>query len=280
MSNRVAIITGASSGFGLLTSVELAKEGFTVIATMRDLSKQSIFQSYIDDKEVYDRIHFHRLDVTDEASVESLSSYIDTLDRVDVLLNNAGFAAGGFSEEITLDEYRKQFETNVFGLIAVTQAVLPKMRTQGYGKILNMSSISGKFGFPGMSPYVASKHAVEGFSESLRLEMKPYGVDVAIIEPGSFRTNIWTNGKQVTEASLLKTSPYYDYMQSIHHYMQEQKDTYGDPIVVARLVATLAKQKELKKFRFPIGKGIHLMLRLKTLLPWRWLEALVLKQIK
>ena len=125
--------------------------------------------------------------------------------KVDVLINNAGYAGAGFVEEVSMEEYRKQFETNVFGVLAVTKAFLPLMRKQGQGCIINISSISGKVAFPGLSPYIASKHAIEGWSESLRLEMQPFGVKVVLIEPGSYKTNIWSTGKQVAVESLQVT---------------------------------------------------------------------------
>ncbi len=182
---KTAIVTGSSSGFGELIAIELARSGFKVIATMRNLNKKEHLLKLAAAENVIDKITVFPLDVTMQESVEKFKGFVQSLVSVDVLVNNAGYAQGGFSEELTVDEYRSQFETNFFGVIAVTQAVLPVMRRQGSGKIINMSSISGRFGFPGLSPYVSSKHALEGYSESLRLELKPFGIDVILIEPGS-----------------------------------------------------------------------------------------------
>ncbi|WP_345290140.1 SDR family NAD(P)-dependent oxidoreductase, partial [Streptomyces gulbargensis] len=165
--------------------------------------------------------------------------------RIDVLVNNAGYAGAGFSEEVSVEEYKAQFETNVFGVMAVTQAILPLMRRQMSGKIINVSSISGRVGFPGLSPYIASKHALEGYSESLRLELKPFGVDVVLIEPGSYQTNIWTTGKKVAEKSLEKDSPYYETMKKMEHYLERSSGNYGDPQEVAKLIVKLAKQDKV-----------------------------------
>lgn len=190
MTKKTAIVTGSSSGFGLLCAVELALKGFTVIATMREVNKSKPLLERAKEQKVDNLIHVHPLDVTSTESINLFKTLLVDYPSVDVLVNNAGFALGGFSEELSIENYRLQFETNFFGLIAVTQAVLPLMRAKKHGRIINMSSISGRIGFPGLSAYVASKHALEGYSESLRLELKPFGIDVSLIEPGSFQTNI------------------------------------------------------------------------------------------
>lgn len=273
---KVAIITGSSSGFGLLTTIMLAREGFEVIATMRNIEKAEQFRAIVTEQEVLERIHVHCLDVTDPNSVEELKKRIESIDCIDVLINNAGFAIGGFAEEIDIDDYRRQFETNVFGVIAVTQAVLPKMRQQQQGKIINMSSVSGQIAFPGLSPYAASKHALEGYTESLRLEVKPYGIQVALVEPGSFKTNIWSSGMEVSRPT---NSSYQSYLEAILHYIESGKAKHGDPNQVATLICTLAKAPKLRKLRYPIGRGLRMTIFLKQFLPWQLWERVVLKQI-
>lgn len=276
MRELIAIVTGASSGFGLLISIELAKAGFHVIATMRNTEKRTGLLSTAEKLNLLQRITIQELDVTSESSVENLKTTIQEVGRVDVLVNNAGYAAGGFVEEIDLNEYRKQFETNVFGVIAVTKTVLPWMRQQKQGKIINVSSISGKVGFPGLSPYVASKYALEGFSESLRLEMKPFGVDVVLIEPGSYRTNIWSTGKQVTDS--LEDSPYYPLMKKIENYLAASESQYGDPLEVAKKIAEVAAMKD-PHFRYPIGKGVKATVIIKNFLSWKRWENIILKSL-
>ncbi|PFA67034.1 short-chain dehydrogenase [Bacillus sp. AFS015802] len=279
MNQKIAVVTGSNSGFGLLSSLELAQIGFTVIATMRDVHKDEDLISQAKIFGVEKSIHIHSLDVTSEESIKEFSSMIAKIGRVDLLLNNAGYAGGGFAEEVSIEEFRAQFETNVFGAMRVTQLVLPYMRKQGKGKIINMGSISGRIGFPGLSPYVSSKHALEGYSESLRLELKPFGIDVHLIEPGSYRTNIWTSGKKVANRSLEKHSPYYFYMKAINAEIESGEDSLGDPREVASIVGELAQYKR-NTFRIPIGKGIRLMLLLKNLLPWNILEKAILKKLR
>lgn len=279
MNNKVAIVTGTSSGFGLMTSVELAKEGFTVVAGMRDCSKSSNLLKEAKKQRVESKIHVHELDVTDEKSIFAFRKMvIEGYGKVDVLVNNAGYAGAGFVEEVSMDEYRKQFETNVFGVFAVTKAFLPSMRKQGQGCIINISSISGMTAFPGLSPYSASKHAVEGWSESLRLEMRPYGVNVVLIEPGSYKTSIWTTGKQVAAGSLHADSPYHDYMMKIENYISEGESNFGSPQEVARKITEIAGMK-YPDLRYPIGKGVKATIFIKNLLPWKLWENLILKKL-
>lgn len=280
MANRIAVVTGASSGFGLLTSIKLAKEGFRVLATMRDIQKRDTLIKKAEEMGLKDRVEIYELDVTSENSITKWKQFMEEeKGRVDVLVNNAGYAGAGFSEEVSVAEYRAQFETNVFGVMAVTQAILPLMRRQMSGKIINVSSISGRVGFPGLSPYIASKHALEGYSESLRLELKPFGIDVILIEPGSYQTNIWTTGKKIAEKSLDKDSPYYETMKKMESYLEKSSSNYGDPKEVAKLIVKLAKQDKVG-LRYPVGKGVKLTMRLKQWLPWRIWESILLKQLK
>ncbi|GGD11433.1 short-chain dehydrogenase/reductase [Pontibacillus salipaludis] len=279
VQSKVAVVTGASGGFGSLTVVNLAKQGYVVLAAMRDVSKVSVFEPFQNEK-WYKQIIPVPLDVTKEESIRDFQYYIEKIGRCDVLVNNAGFALGGFSEEIQMSEYRDQFETNVFGVMGVTQTVLPLMRQQRFGKVINVSSISGLFGFPGLSPYVSSKYALEGYSESLRLEVKPFGIDVALVEPGSYRTNIWSSGRVVTEQSLKKDSPYFDYMERIEQELKNGEDSLGDPQEVADLISQLADRKMIRNLRYPVGKGVKGMVKAKTILPWSALEKLILKKLK
>jgi NAD(P)-dependent dehydrogenase (short-subunit alcohol dehydrogenase family) len=274
---KTAIVTGASSGFGKLISIELAKMGFHVISTMRDIRKADQLVGLAIKENIEDRIHIHPLDVTSSESIRSFKKYVNELNKADVLVNNAGYAQGGFCEELTLEAYRDQFETNFFGVIAVTQAILPIMRTKGTGKIINMSSISGKFGFPGLSAYAASKHALEGFSESLRLELKPFGIEVVLVEPGSYKTNIWSGIETVT---IKDQSPYEGLMSAILNEVQNGKTDHGDPMEVAKLVAKIAMESTGSELRYPIGKGVGMNIFLKNILPWKMIENVVVKKLK
>ncbi|PGM96085.1 short-chain dehydrogenase [Bacillus cereus] len=279
MNKKIAVITGASSGFGLLTTLELAKKDYLVIATMRNLEKQVVLISQAAKLNLQQNIKVQQLDVTDQSSIHNFQLFLKEINRVDLLINNAGYANGGFVEEIPVEEYRKQFETNLFGAISITQLVLPYMREQKSGKIINISSISGQVGFPGLSPYVSSKYALEGWSESLRLEVKPFGVDVALIEPGSYNTNIWEVGKQLAENQSDTTSPYKEYMDKIQKHINNGNDTLGNPIDVANKIVEIAEAKRTN-LRYPIGKGVKFMIFAKKILPWRLWEFLVLRSFK
>jgi NAD(P)-dependent dehydrogenase (short-subunit alcohol dehydrogenase family) len=273
----VAFVTGASSGFGLLTSVALAGEGYRVLASMRDLDNKGRLEAVAKEAGVTDRIEIVQLDVTDFSTVETvIQDVIHRYGRIDLLVNNAGYAAGGFTEELTVEEWRQQFETNFFGLVAVTKAVLPSMRERRSGKIVNISSISGRIGFPSMGPYVASKFAVEGFSESLRLEMLPYGVHVVLIEPGSYKTDIWSKG--LGAVTINPNSPYAKEMKTILKYVNQVADTAPAPDEVIQQIVQVAKSPS-PKLRYPVGKGVKLGIVLKNVLPWKWWERMMTKRL-
>lgn len=278
MTNKTAVVTGSSSGFGFLTALELAKEGYTVLATMRNLTKGEALLKRAEENALQGLIILQELDVTSNVSINRLKDVLAEMGRVDVLVNNAGFAGAGFIEEIPVSEYKAQFDTNVFGMISVTQAVLPLMRKQKSGTIINMSSISGRMGFPGLSPYAASKYAVEGWSECLRLEMNPFDVKVVLLEPGSFQTNIWTSGKQVTEMSKAPDSPYAAEMKKLESYTEKSAETYGDPIEVAKTITAIIRMKN-PRFRHPIGQGVKLTIWLKDRLSWKLWETIVKKML-
>jgi NAD(P)-dependent dehydrogenase (short-subunit alcohol dehydrogenase family) len=273
----VAFITGASSGFGMLASVALAKAGYEVAASMRDPASQGRLREAAMQAGVQDRIEVVRLDVTETDTVESVVKDVwQRFGRIDLLVNNAGFAVGGFVEDVALEEWRRQFETNFFGLVAVTKAWMPYMRQQRKGMIMNISSISGRIAFPAMGPYVASKHAVEGFTETLRLEMLPYGVRVVLIEPGSYKTEIWGKGLQSTVHA--EASAYPESMETIRRMVRRIGETAADPKEVIDTIVRVA-QSPSPKLRYPIGKGATSGILLKQLLPWKLLERIIHKNI-
>jgi NAD(P)-dependent dehydrogenase (short-subunit alcohol dehydrogenase family) len=245
MPEKVAVLTGASSGFGLLTSVELAKAGFRVIASMRDPGRRERLVQAAASVQVSDLIDVRALDVT---QVDSISEFVDSVirdyGRIDVLVNNAGFAVGGFAEDIRLEELRLQFETNFFGAVAMTKAVLPIMRRQRSGHIIQISSIGGLQGAVSVSSYSASKHALEGWSESLRLEVNSLGIKVVLVEPGAFETGVWTSGAVMGQEAKKNTSP--NFQRSLR--MREVIATIpkADPIAVARTIVAIAQNPNPK----------------------------------
>src|SRR5215210_1723769 len=207
----VAVVTGSSSGIGLATSLALARNGYLTYATMRNLAKRDSFESIADKQQLPVRVV--RLDVTDENSIKSaIQSILSETGRIDLLVNNAGYGLTGALEDIGIDEIKAQYETNLYGVIRVTQTVLPIMRKQGSGRIINISSGAGRFGFPGGSAYVSSKFALEGLSESMTYEVEQFGIQVVLVEPGVIRTNFGENMVVAQKAQDPK-SPYSQMMQ-------------------------------------------------------------------
>lgn len=274
----VALVTGSSSGFGFLTAIELIKAGYYVIASMRNLHKADPLLAEVKKLDKQDHVEIIQMDVTDSDAIQRMRRRIEEIGRIDLLVNNAGFALGGFAEEVSNAELRKQFDTNFFGLVEVTQNIIPLMRERGSGRIINISSISGLIGFPALSSYVASKYALEGYSESLRLELKPFNIDVILIEPGSFKTNIWTLGRVNAKQSLSANSPYLSLQERIEQLLLSGQDRFGEPIDVAKLIVKVATVKR-PRLRYPIGKGVKMQILLKRLLSWKSWEKQILRMI-
>jgi short-subunit dehydrogenase len=179
---RVVIITGASRGFGELIAKKFQKENYQVIATMRNIDSSPSLKKL-------DNVDIKRLDVTVKSEIKSVIDYtIEKYGRIDILINNAGYGAFGFLEEASDEEIKNQFNVNFFGLIDCIRGVVPQMRKQKNGKIINISSIAGRFGLPFTSLYNSSKFAVEGLTECLHYELSLFGIDIKTVAPGSFRT--------------------------------------------------------------------------------------------
>ncbi len=271
---RVALVTGASSGFGLLAAVELARLGYTVVATMRDPDGRGERLREAAAREgVERRIVPARLDVTDAIRAETIvAETIAAYGRIDVLLNNAGYAQGGFVEDVSLEALRAQFETNVWGTIHLTKAALPHMRARRSGRIINMSSVSGLVGIPGFAPYAASKFAIEGFSEALRHEMRPHGVFVVLVEPASYRTDIWEKGFGAMAGG--PDSAHAHALSRIREMAERSARAGGDPRDVARLVGRIADARR-PRLRYVIPRSAGLLAAAKHALPWSWFEAAI-----
>ena len=278
MPEKIALVTGASSGFGLLTSIELAKAGFRVVATMRDLGRRERLDQAVAAAGVADKIDVRALDVTKFDLIEPfVDGVVRDYARLDVLVNNAGFAVAGFAEDIKLDELRIQFETNFFGAVAMTKAALPMMRRQHFGHIIQISSIGGLNGSVTVSSYAASKHALEGWSESLRLELNALGIKVVLVEPGAFQTDIWTRGAVMGEQSTKATS--LNLQRSLRMRSAIEKLPKADPIAVAQLIVAIA-QNPNPRLRYLVGRDAKLQLALKRILPWKWHEKVVANFLK
>ena len=278
MSSKIAVITGASSGIGLLTAVELARSGYGVIASMRDLSRRDPLERAASNAGVRPYVDIRRLDVTD---FDLISGFVENVvrehGRIDVLVNNAGFAVAGFAEDLDLSEIRSNFETNFFGVVAMTKAVLPVMRQQRSGHIIMVSSISGLHGSMAISSYSASKHALEGWTESLRLELNPLGIKVALVEPGSYRTDIWDRNARLGRKAMDGTSPNRERGAKMKEAVQ--KIPKRDPIEVARVIVKVA-QTPNPKLRYLVGNDARMQLWFKRVLPWKWHERLIARMLK
>lgn len=259
---KVALVTGGSSGIGASAAAELQDKGFTVYAVARRVDRMADLRAR--------GIHTFAMDVTDEASmVAGVRRVLDEQGRLDVLVNNAGYGSYGALEDVSLDEARRQFEVNVFGLARLTQLVTPTMREQGSGRIINVSSVGGRFYEPFGAWYHATKFAVEGLSDSLRMELKPFGIDVVVIQPAA----IVTEWNTIARDSLLERSgetAYGSYAKRAHRVMAaaDKPGTMmaNTPDVVGRKIAKAATVKR-PAARYPVGKGARAVTTGRDLLP-------------
>jgi len=258
--HRVALITGCSSGIGYETALMLGRNGFRTFATMRNTKKSDSLQEIIR-KEGLD-VSIQQLDVNNNASIENTINNIkNEANRIDVLINNAGFGLVGFFEDLTLEEIRDQFETNFFGVLNITKKIIPIMRLQKRGTIINISSGAGQVGFPGISAYVSTKFAIEGFSESLTYELLPYGIKVVIIEPGVIKTNFFRNCK-VSEHSVKKNSTYSTSLDKFQKNIEIMQEHATSPTDVAKVIIQVLGNSEPKQ-RYIVGNDVAMILEAK-----------------
>jgi NAD(P)-dependent dehydrogenase (short-subunit alcohol dehydrogenase family) len=208
MSSRAVLITGCSSGIGAATAAHLAEKGWTVYATARRVETLSALEAK--------GCRTLALDVTDEASCRAAVEAVEAAEgAVGVLVNNAGYSQSGAVESVPHERVRAQFDTNVFGLLTMCRLVLPEMREQGWGKIVNVSSMGGKLTFPGGGVYHATKHAVEALSDALRFEVRSFGVDVIVIEPGLIRTRFGDTAARGIDAGTRDSGPYGEFNRAV-----------------------------------------------------------------
>ncbi len=248
---KVILITGASSGFGLITARYFSERGWQVYGTTRDLNRKTEMEN----------VRWVAMDVRSEPSIEAaVAAVLNEVGKIDVLFNNAGIAMLGAIEETSLEETKQIFETNVFGSLRVTRAVLPAMREQKSGTVIMMSSLSGVFGVPFHGIYAASKHSVEAITQSLRLEVEPYGIRVASIEPTAHRTGIHmvTPGRPMS----LYDSP----RNRVGGIIEGQIRSGPDPVGIAAKVFAIASSSG-PVYRYPIGNRAGLLTFLLKILP-------------
>ena len=250
-NKKVALVTGASSGFGQLTAHLLALEGYYVFGTTR--KEHSTLQG----------VEMLTLDVKSDSSVQScIKQLLNITNRIDLLVNNAGQIHASMIEETSLEQAKDIFETNFWGVVRVTNAVLPSMRQQRSGHIINMSSAAGLIGAPGQGFYSASKFALEGYSEALSVELDPFNIKVSLIEPGYFKTNF-------NSAMLQPTSTYADYdtVRDVIRSSVSQAIARGDnPEKVAQIIVSVA-QSQSPRLRYRVGNEAQWLPRLRAILP-------------
>jgi NAD(P)-dependent dehydrogenase (short-subunit alcohol dehydrogenase family) len=252
----VVVITGCSSGFGMVTALEFARRDDTVYATMRNTAKADRLRTSAESAGV--TVEVLQLDVNDSASVDAaIEEVIKREGRIDVLVNNAGIGIGGPVEDFDDDEVLAVFETNVFGVIRVTRAVLPHMRSQGSGTIVTVGSVAGKVTAPFTGIYSASKHAVEALCDALYYELHPFGIRVVLIEPGDFETDMWTNERPARRFTERST-----YFESERRFAEARQRLPGggqgaDAQIVADLIVDAAKAEQPKR-RYLVGQDAEL----------------------
>src|SRR5271166_2253387 len=280
VEEKIAVVTGSSSGIGLLTAVELALNGYRVVATMRNLANSGRLEEAAKTAGVFDRLDLRRLDITEFDSLpRAVEAIVRDRRRIDVLVNNAGFSTAGFAEDMTLVELRHQFETNFFGNVAMTKAVLPVMRRQKSGHIITVTSNAGLVGQPMLSAYCASKYALEGWSESLRIETHSLGIRVSLVEPGSYDTDIWERNVVIAKGSLDPASPNKERSQRFAEFVKNSAKRRRDPREVAQLIVRIARDPD-PKLRYVIGGDAKMQIWLKRIVPWRRYERILAKAVK
>lgn len=268
---KVVLITGASAGMGKETAILLAKNGYTVYGAARRTDKLSDLKKL--------GIHTLEMDVTNDASmIKGIEQIITAEKHIDILINNAGFGSYGAVEDVPLADARYQLEVNVFGAARLIQLVLPYMREKNFGKIVNISSIGGKMATPFGGWYHASKFALEGLSDSLRNEVKPFGIDVIVIEPGGIKSE-WG---EIAFDSLLKVSGHTAYKNTVTKLTNVFKSTetknHG-PIIIAELIKKAIEAKH-PKTRYVAGYMAKPGLFMRKILSDKMMDRLIMSQIK
>ena len=256
---KVALVTGSSSGIGYETSLALAREGYFTYATMRDLKKEAVIKKIAEEENL--PLKVIELDVDNDDSVQNaVETIIEEKQRIDVLVNNAGWGIWGTAEDVSIEEFRAQFETNFFSVVRMIQKVAPIMRKQGTGDIVNISSIAGRIGFPVSTAYISSKFAIEGLSESLRYELGPFGVDVIIIEPGVIKTNFFDSMKTAKKDDGV----YKEITEKVISGVKMMAEMGTPPKEVANvIIKSLKEEKPLP--RYVVGNDAAMFLEAKKM---------------
>jgi short-subunit dehydrogenase len=270
ISKKIALVTGASSGIGEATARLLAESGYTVYGAARRVEKMEHLKAL--------GIHILPMDVSvDDSMVKAIDTIIAARGTIDVLVNNAGFGSFGAVEDVAMEDARYQMEVNVIGLARLCQLVLPFMRRQRSGKIVNVTSIGGKMATPLGGWYHASKFAVEGLSDSLRLEVRPFGIDVILIEPGGVKTE-W-GGIAYDHAIKRSGTSAYSEITAKAKVMREKGDKNSEPTLIAQLIRTAIAAKN-PRARYSAGFMAGPVLFLKRWLSDGAFDKLIMNQLK
>jgi short-subunit dehydrogenase len=268
-TSKTVLITGATAGIGRMTALHLAREGHHVIATGRKAAELTKLATEAEGL----RLETLRLDVTSPTSIADAVAAVDLLTDgkgPDVLVNNAGFGVLGPSSEISDAEMRRQYETNVFGLMNVTRAFLPKMRERRAGRIINVSSVGGRITLPYFGVYNSTKYAIESLSDALRYELRPFGIDVALIEPGVIRTNF--EATAVADLAAYRQTPYKKALDK-YEQMSKMADRFAsNPIVIAKAISRAVRARR-PSARYVAPRSTNLIIWFRALAPtsvWDW----------
>ncbi|VFJ15227.1 SDR family oxidoreductase [Candidatus Nitrosocosmicus franklandus] len=258
---KVVIVTGSSSGIGLETSILLARSGYTTYATMRDIDKAKPLREIAINESL--PLTIIQLDVTKENSVSNaIESITKSSGRIDILVNNARYGLTGAFEDLEIDEIKSLYETNFFGLIRTTQSVLPVMRQQKSGIIVNISSGLGRFGIATSSAYSSSKFAIEGLTESMSYELEAFGIRTIIVEPGIIKTNFLKSSKLARKATD-PNSPYRNFIQNMEKGMKNLIENGQDPRFVAEIILK-AIEDPIPRIRYLAGKDVEQIMQIKS----------------
>ena len=280
-AESVALVTGSSSGIGFETALHLARNGYKTYASMRNLEKSKDITQVATREKL--PVEVVQLDVDEDSSVkQAVDKIVATEDqRIDVLVNNAGYGLFGALEDLSIAEMKAQFETNFFGVIRVTHQVLPVMRKQKSGTIVNISSVGGRIGIPGLSAYHSTKFALEGLSESISYELEPFGIKVVLIEPGFIRTNIM-NSSIIAKKAQDQKSPYFSLTQQLERSFKAamvNTSASSTPEVVAKVVVQ-AITSESPKLRYAVGNDAASIIQARTTLSDTEFGGLIKQQIQ
>lgn len=255
---KVVIITGSSTGIGRAAAETFSAAGWIVAATMRTPTKETSLGEL-------PGVELNALDVTDTNSIkQTIKDVHQSYGRIDAVVNNAGYGLVGVFEDTTEEQIRRQFETNVFGLMAVCREIIPYLRTQGFGRIINVSSVGGRITLPLYSSYHSTKWAVEGFTESLQFELAPFGIRTVLIEPGAIKTDFYD--RSADRAELTSSSPYKSYADKVYRQFDAAAKGAESPKNVAKKILHAASVRS-PKTRYAVGGNAPALLALRKVLP-------------